>query len=90
LSEGRDSLLAQLDCKIQLKYLLDAYKLFPGKDSFFLKNNFFNKLAGNAILMQQIKEGKTEAEIRKSWEADLKKFKAIRKEYLLYKDFSEN
>jgi uncharacterized protein YbbC (DUF1343 family) len=87
LSANKDSLLQQLDCKIQLKYLLDAYKLFPGKDSFFLKNNFFNKLAGNAILMQQIKDGKTEAEIRKSWEPELVKFKAIRKKYLLYKDF---
>jgi uncharacterized protein YbbC (DUF1343 family) len=88
LSGNKDSLLQQLDCKIRLKYLLDAYRLFPGKDSFFLKNNFFNKLAGNAILMQQIKDGKTEAEIRKSWEPELIKFKAIRKKYLLYKDFA--
>jgi uncharacterized protein YbbC (DUF1343 family) len=87
LSGSKEEVLKKLDKKIQLKYLLDAYKLFPGKDSFFLKNNFFNKLAGNATLMQQIKEGKTETEIRQSWEADLRKFKAIRKKYLLYKDF---
>jgi uncharacterized protein YbbC (DUF1343 family) len=35
-------------------------------------------------LLQQIKAGKTEAEIRKSWEPGLEKFKAIRKKYLLY------
>ena len=79
--------MADLDGKIQLKYLLEAYKLFPGKDSFFLKNNFFNKLAGNDILMQQVKDGNTEEEIRKSWEPALSDFKAIRKKYLLYKDF---
>jgi uncharacterized protein YbbC (DUF1343 family) len=90
ISGNKDTILKRLNKRIQLKYLLNAYKLFPGKDSFFLKNNFFNKLAGNAILMQQIKDGKTEIEIRKSWEADLKKFKAIRKKYLLYKDFSAN
>ena len=80
--------------KIQLKYLLDAYKLFPGKDSFFLKAKsgkpedvFFNKLAGNASLMAQIKAGKTEAEIKKSWQPGLVQFKKIRKKYLLYKDF---
>lgn len=82
-----EEVLKKVNKKIQLKYILDAYKLFPGKDSFFLKNNFFNKLAGNDTLMQQIKNGKTESEIRKSWEADLKKFKVIRKKYLLYRDF---
>jgi len=67
---------------------LDAYKLFPGKDSFFLKNNFINKLAGNDVLMQQVKQGKTETEIRKSWEPALNDFKKVRKKYLLYKDFT--
>ena len=73
--------------KIQLKYLLEAYKLFPGKDSFFLKNNFINKLAGNDRLQQQVKDGKTEVEIRKSWQPELDEYKMIRKKYLLYPDF---
>lgn len=88
LSGTKEEVLKKLDNKIQLKYLLDAYKLFPGKDSFFLKTNFFNSLAGNDILMQQVKDGKTEAEIRKSWEPALTDFKKIRKKYLLYKDFT--
>lgn len=82
-----EAILKIVDSKIQLKYFIDAYKLFPGKDSFFLKTNFINKLAGNDIFQQQIKDGKTEAEIKKSWEAGLTAFKAIRKKYLLYKDF---
>ena len=87
LSGSSEEVLEKLDNKIQLKYLMDAYKLFPGKDTFFLKNNFFNKLAGNDILMQQIKDVKTEEEIRKSWEPKLSEFKIIRKKYLLYQDF---
>jgi len=79
------AVLEKVDNKIQLQYLLNAYKLFPGKDSFFLKNNFFNKLAGNEELMQQVKAGKTEAEIRASWEPALSAFKKIREKYLLYK-----
>jgi uncharacterized protein YbbC (DUF1343 family) len=88
--------LAKVDNQLQLSYLLQAYQLFPDKSKFFLiskKENiqptdyFFNKLAGNATLMQQIKEGKTEAEIRKSWEPQLSAFKQIRKKYLLYPDF---
>ena len=87
ISGTKEELLKKLDNKIQLKYLLDAYKLFPGKDSFFLKNNFINKLAGNDVLIQQVKQGKTEVEIRKSWEPALSNFKITRKKYLLYKDF---
>ena len=83
-----ESVLAKLNNRIQLKYLLDAYKLFPNKDSFFLRNNFINQLAGNDQLMQQVKQGKTEDEIRKSWEPALGKFKATRKKYLLYPDFT--
>ncbi len=87
LSGTPEKILKDLNKKINLKYLLDAYKLFPGKDSFFLKNNFINKLAGNDVLMQQVKQGKTESEIRKSWEPALGNYKKIRKKYLLYKDF---
>ena len=87
LSDTKEATLKKLGCKINLTYIIDAYQLFPQKDSFFLTNNFFDKLAGNNALMAQIKAGKSIAEIRKTWDKDLAKFKAIRKKYLLYKDF---
>ena len=87
LSGSNEEVLKKVNGKIQLKYIIDAYRLFPGKDSFFLKNNFINKLAGNDVFQQQIKAGKTETEIKKSWQPALVKFKAVRKKYLLYKDF---
>ncbi len=87
LSGTNEEVLKRVDGKIQLKYILDAYKIFPGKDSFFLKNNFIDKLAGNDVFQKQIKAGKTEAEIKKSWQPALVKFKLTRKKYLLYKDF---
>jgi uncharacterized protein YbbC (DUF1343 family) len=82
-----EEILKKIDCKVQLSYLIEAYRLFPNKDSFFLANNYFNKLAGNDVLMQQIKSGKSEKEIRDSWQPALDNFKKIRKKYLLYKDF---
>jgi len=82
-----DEVLKKVDGRIQLKYFIEAYKLFPGKDSFFLKTNFINKLAGNADFMQQIKKGLSEEDIRKSWQPGLTEFKAKRKKYLLYRDF---
>jgi uncharacterized protein YbbC (DUF1343 family) len=70
-----------------LKWLLKAYALFPDKDHFFTGTGAtFDRLAGTAILAQQIREGLTEAEIRKSWEPALEHFKTIRKKYLLYAD----
>jgi uncharacterized protein YbbC (DUF1343 family) len=94
LSGTPDEVLQQTGNRLQLKWLLQAYQLFPDKQSFFIlpksgneREAFFNKLAGNALLMQQIKKGTSEEEIRKSWEPELTKFKAIRKKYLLYPDF---
>lgn len=73
--------------RLSLKWLINAYRLFPDKDHFFIgEGKFFNKLAGNDKLQQQLKDGKTEAEIRKSWEPGLSQFKKIRKKYLLYAD----
>ena len=74
--------------RVSLKWLILAYRLFPDKEHFFPGSGaFFNKLAGNDLLQQQIKDGKTEEEIRKSWEPALSRFKKIRKKYLLYPDF---
>ncbi len=87
LGTNTNNTSSPIQTNIELQYLIKAYKLYPQKDSFFLANNFFNKLAGNDILMNQIKNGTSETEIRKSWQKDLIKFKAVRKKYLLYKDF---
>ena len=73
--------------QIDLSFLIKAYQKHPEKDSFFLKSNFFEKIAGTKMLREQLKAGKTEAEIRETWVADIKKFKLIRKKYLLYPDF---
>ena len=86
LSGTVEDVLKKVDGKVQIKYLMEAYRLFPGKDSFFIKENFFQK-SGNDILMKQITEGMDEKSIRKSWEPKLTAFKKIRKKYLLYKDF---
>ncbi len=43
LSGTNEEVLKNLHGQIQLKYLQDAYRLFPGKDTFFLKNNFFRQ-----------------------------------------------
>jgi uncharacterized protein YbbC (DUF1343 family) len=78
--------------RLELGWLLEAYRLFPAKDRFFIlpkegsdKDVFFNKLAGNNRLMQQIIQGVNEAAIRKSWQPALDRFRKIRAKYLLYR-----
>jgi uncharacterized protein YbbC (DUF1343 family) len=71
--------------QVYLYWLMGTYKDYPDKKTYF--NNYFNSLAGTASLKQQIIDGTSEEEIRKSWEPGIKKFKEIRKRYLLYKDF---
>jgi uncharacterized protein YbbC (DUF1343 family) len=68
-----------------LKYLLEMYNNSTNKDKFF--NNFFEKLAGTSELRKQVIAGKTETEIRASWEPNLSDYKVLRKNYLLYPDF---
>jgi len=83
-----DSVLAKVDGRIQLKWLITAYDLFPRKGSFFInKGANFNRLAGTEELKAQIISGDSEESIRGSWQPALKKFKDIRKKYLLYPDF---
>jgi len=94
LSGSPAEVLEKISDRIQLKWLIEAYHLFPEKDKFFIipktgnmEESFFNKLAGNNDLWQQIRDRKSEQEIRDSWEPKLSEFKKIRKKYLLYEDF---
>ena len=87
---GRDLSVLSLEelqqmSQINLEYLIVAYRHFPNKPGFF--NNFFERLAGNALLRHQITVGYTAAQIRASWQEDLVKFKKMRSAYLIYPDF---
>lgn len=66
-----------------LKYLMEMYRRVP-KGKFFLKSNFFEKLAGNGDLRKQIETGMSEEEIRSTWQPALDKFMKIREKYLIY------
>ncbi len=72
--------------QINLQYVIETYATVgdKGEKPYFMENGWFNKLAGTKKLMSQIKNGLSEKEIRKSWQDDIEKFKAIRSKYLLY------
>ena len=68
---------------IDLWPLLEMYRRVP-QGKFFLKSNFFEKLAGTTELRHQIEAGMDENEIRATWQPGLERFKEIRKKYLIY------
>lgn len=73
--------------ELNLEWLLKAYKNYKNpQQDFFLKNLFFDKLAGSDELRRQIITGKSLKEIKSSWKSDLDNFSKIRNKYIIYKD----
>ena len=62
--------------RIQLQWLLEAYRAFPRKDEFF--TSYFDKLAGTDALRIQVEAGWDEKQIRASWQDGLQEYLAKR------------
>lgn len=76
--------------KLNIGWMIELYQKYPDKKNFFNKElskqiNDIDKLAGTREFKEQIIAGKSEDEIRATWEPGLKKFREMRKKYLLYK-----
>ena len=73
--------------ELNIDWLLNAYRNYknPTQD-FFLKNLFFDKLAGSDELRKQMIAGKSVAEIKNSWKKGLEDFQKIRAKYIIYED----
>lgn len=69
--------------RFSLEYLMIAQK-FIGAEKLYDNPRFFNLLAGNNVLIEQLKDGMNEEEIRKTWQERLQEFKTIREKYLIY------
>lgn len=77
------------DKTLNLKWLIELYKAYPDKADFFntklsKQMGSIDKLSGVYTLKQQIIAGRSEKEIRASWEPGLSQYKEMRKKYLLY------
>ena len=70
--------------KVNLEYVIDAYRNLNMGDKFFGKNNFFELLAGVDWFRAMIESGSSTAEISARWSSDVEAFKARRVPYLLY------
>lgn len=75
--------------KINLQWIMELYKAHPYKEKFFdsklsRQMNNIEIQIGSGLFRKQIIEGKSEKEIRASWEPGLSEYKEMRKKYLLY------
>lgn len=80
---GENLQLIQAPSSVDLSFVIKAYQS-NASDTFFNKNLFFDKLAGNKELRLQIQSGKTQEQIKETWQAELEIFKKIREKYLIY------
>jgi uncharacterized protein YbbC (DUF1343 family) len=69
---------------LNLDFLIKMFEWHGGSEDFFSSPSFFDKLAGSDKLRKQLLAGKTEKEIRQSWQADLEEYAKLREKYLLY------
>ena len=69
--------------EVSLQWLIEAYQNCTDKSMFF-NTSGFTKHAGTSTLQQQIEAGRSEAEIKATWQEDLNRFHTVRKKYLLY------
>jgi uncharacterized protein YbbC (DUF1343 family) len=75
--------------KINIQWMMEMYNAFPNKEIFFdfkqskeIGNIDFR--TGDSRFKEQIRDGVSEEEIRKSWEPGLSNYKEMRKKYLIY------
>jgi len=72
---------------IDLSFIIEWHQAFQlTKTTFFTRASFMDKLSGTDKLRKAIVAGKSEQEIKHSWQQGLLKFKRLRKPYLLYRD----
>ncbi len=70
---------------LSLQLLIRYYRTARREGIKFVnRKQMFNLLAGTKELAQQIEKGRTEEQIRASWQSDLDKYHKLRKKYLLY------
>jgi uncharacterized protein YbbC (DUF1343 family) len=75
--------------QINISWIIELYNAHPHKEKFFdftlsKEMGSIDKLSGQNAFKYQVMTGMPEAEIRKTWEPGLNKFKEMRKKYLLY------
>jgi len=72
---------------IDLSFIIQWHQIFKESNTeFFTRASFMDKLSGTDKLRKAIVVGKTQQQIKQSWQQGLLNFKNLRAPYLLYED----
>ncbi len=74
---------------LSLGYLIEFMKISGQGEKFISSCQLFDLLAGDERLREMLVGGATEEQIRAEWQADLERYKIMRRKYLLYADYGE-
>ncbi len=80
---GEDLRELPVNTQFTIKWLLEYYQKNP-TDSFFTSPSFFDKLAGNGTLREQIVNGVSQQEMEDSWKVEIEDYKKMSAKYRLY------
>ncbi len=72
------------DQRFTLKYLLLFRDKFENDSAMITNERWFNLLAGNNTLLNDVKSGLNEEEIRQHWQEELEEYGKMRNRYLIY------
>ncbi len=81
---GIDLREASADHRFTLSYFISFYAKFGKDKDFGLNKLWFNLLAGDGQVLQDIQAGLSEAQIKQKWQPDLQAYEKLRAKYLLY------
>lgn len=73
--------------RFTLRYFISFRSRFNKPNLFWSSKRWIGLLSGDPGFYDQVEKGMSEPSIRETWQPDLLKYKAMRKNYLLYADF---
>jgi uncharacterized protein YbbC (DUF1343 family) len=90
VAHSKKSIPVYFENGLSLCFLIHFFEK-SGRDenSFFLRPDWFDLLAGTDKLRRQMISGLSEKDIRASWKSDLDAYRIIRGKYLLYDDYDQ-
>ncbi|MFI3289631.1 MAG: DUF1343 domain-containing protein [Rikenellaceae bacterium] len=74
---------------LTLSYFIHFMQLSGQGAKFISSNSLFDRLVGDSKVREMLCEGKSEEQIKATWQEDLDEYRAMRGRYLLYNDYSE-
>lgn len=72
---------------LSLSYFISMMEISGMGEKFITRTDAFDRLVGNTTVRKMLGEGRSEAEIRATWQQELTEYRATRAKYIIYEDY---